>query len=161
MRSAPCAHEVPLKLLSVATLPLLVFVAALAGCSGSGSSGQPTVDSNTGVLPGTAGRQSASPTSQRPAIGKVSGQVLFVGGPAPGLPRVLKHGGTVTFTGALTSKASVHTHGAFSAYLSPGTYKVTATTPDDDGGRAVCVARRPVRVTDGSSAFVEVYCQIR
>jgi hypothetical protein len=150
-----------MRCLSRRALLLLVFVAALSGCSGSGSSGQPSAGSYGGVSPGTASSQSESLASQTPPTGRVGGHVLFVGGPAPGLPRVLKHGGTVTFTGVLTFSTPVHTHGAFSAHLSPGTYKVTATSPDDDGGRAVCAARRPVRTTEGSSASVKVYCQIR
>ena len=85
---------------------------------------------------------------------------MFVGGPPPGLPRPVKQGGTVTFTGAKTFKSPVNARGAFSAYLSPGTYRITATSPDVDSGRGVCFARLPVRVTDGSSASVKVYCQI-
>ena len=86
---------------------------------------------------------------------------MFVGGPAPGLPRVLKHGGTVVFTGTPTVHAPLGTNGRFLVNLSPGTYRVTATSPDYNSGRGVCEAAQPVRVIDGGSASVKVYCQIR
>lgn len=137
-------------------LTALVVLAALSGCSASGSPGKPLAGSrgSGSAAPGSASSQSLS------ANGRVDGQVLFVGGPAPGAPRAVNPGGTVLFTGAVTLKAPVHTHGAFSVRLSPGTYSITATSPDYEDSRGVCAGKRPVRVTEGSSASVKVYCHI-
>ncbi len=51
--------------------------------------------------------------------------------------------------------------GAFVIHLHPGTYKVTATSPDYNAGKGLCAAPAPVRVTDGGLASVKVYCQIK
>jgi hypothetical protein len=143
----------PIELL----LTALVVIAALSGCSSPGPPETPLAGSRGS---GSASAGSASSQSVN-AKGKVAGQILYVGGPAPGAPRALKRGGTVVFTGALTFKAPVHSHGVFSVRLSPGTYSITATSPVYHGGRGVCAAQRRVRVTDGSSASVKIYCQIR
>jgi len=150
-----------MRCLSVRILLPLVVVAAIAGCSGSGSSGKPSAESpsSDSASPATASSQSANSGRQKP-MGRVAGEVLYVGGPPWGIPRPVQ-GGTITFTGAVTFKAPVNTRGAFSAYLSPGTYRVTATSPDVDSGSGVCLARRPVPVTDGGSASVKLYCQIK
>src|SRR6476661_5964502 len=148
-----------MRCLSMRVLFPLVVVVALTGCSGSGSTGKPLAASPGGdsTSPGSASSQSASQASQEPPMGRVAGQLLFVGGPAPGLPRAVKQG-MVTLSGAQTVKTPVDTHGAFSVLLSPGTYRITATSPDYNGGRGVCVASRPVRVVDRGSESVKVYC---
>jgi hypothetical protein len=156
-----CPKEAPMSWPSGRVLVLLIIGAALSGCSGSGSSGKPSAGSHDGVSPGSASIHNGSPTGQRPSTVRVTGQVLFVGGPAPGLPSVLRYGGTVVFTGTPTVHAPLDTNGRFLVHLSPGTYRVTATSPDYMNGRGVCEAAQPVRVTDGGRASVKVYCQIR
>ena len=140
---------------------LLLIAAALSGCGGSGSSGKPTAGLHGGVSPGSASISSGSPTAQGPSTGTVTGQVLFVGGPAPGLPRALKNGGTVVFTGTPMVHAPLDTRGRYLVHLSPGAYRVTARSPDYINGHGVCEARRAIRVAIGGHAFVKVYCQIR
>ena len=142
-------------------LGLLLIVAALSACGGSGSSGKPSARSHSGVSPGSASTNNGRPTAQGPSTGTVTGHVLLVGGPAPGLPRALTHGGTVTFTGTPTVHAPVDSHGRFLVHLTPGTHRVTATSPDYLDGHGVCEARQPLRVAVGGRASVKVYCQIR
>jgi hypothetical protein len=139
---------------------LLLLAAALAGCSTSASSEKPSAGSDPRVSPGFASTDSGSPTVPGPSTGTVTGRVLFVGGPAPGLPRAPKNGGTVVFTGTPPAQAQVDTHGRFSVQLTPGNYRVRATSPDYINGHGVCEARQPVHVTDGGHASVTVYCQI-
>ena len=51
--------------------------------------------------------------------------------------------------------------GRFSAELNPGTYLVTATSPDYDSGVAACKAIHPVRVSAGKKSSVKVFCRVR
>jgi hypothetical protein len=51
--------------------------------------------------------------------------------------------------------------GRFTAELRPGSYVITATSPDYDSGGAACEAAHPVRVSAGEVASVEVFCQVR
>jgi hypothetical protein len=152
---------------SVRALLAVLVVAVVSGC-GSGSTGKPSAASSAAnpARSGSISSQSIGLGSQRPPLGKIAGQLLFVGGPAPGLPRPRPavHG-TVTFTVTGTARdlstVPVDIHGAFSVHLSPGTYSITATSPDYDGGHGVCLAKRPVRVSDRSSTAIKVYCQVR
>jgi hypothetical protein len=142
-------------------VPLLI-AAALSGCSGSGPSASPSTGSQGGASPAATGLDGGSQDGQGPPpTGTVTGHVFLVGGPVPGQPRAVKGGGTVVFTGTPTVHAPVNTHGLFSVHLAPGTYRVSATSPDYVNGQAACEARQPVRVTDGGRAWVKIYCQLR
>jgi hypothetical protein len=66
----------------------------------------------------------------------------------------------VVFTGTPPAQAHLDTHGRFLVHLTPGTYRVRATSPDYINGHGLCEARQPVQVTDGGRASVKVYCQI-
>jgi hypothetical protein len=127
-----------------ALLPLAVVggvVAVVTACSGSGSTGT-----------------AAGPS--RPTTGVVAGRVLFVGGPAPGRPRPLTEG-SVTLEGAQAATTPLDGEGSFVVHVPPGTYRVTATSPEYDDGRGVCRAPRPVPVLQGERVSIRVFCQIR
>lgn len=140
-------------------LPLLV-VAALTGCSGSGSMGKPLAGTQGADSTSGSASNRTSVANQKPPLGMVAGQLLFVGGPAPGFPRAVS-GGTVTFSGARTVTTHVDSNGTFSVPLSPGTYTVTATSANYNSGRGVCMASRAVRVADRGTESVRVYCQVK
>lgn len=91
--------------------------------------------------------------------GTLYGRLLLMGGPYPGR-RALSRG-TIFVTGGSSSKATVNAHGSFSVSLKPGTYTITATSPDYGDGDRLCVARNPVRVADGRESPVDVYCSLR
>jgi hypothetical protein len=133
-------------------IPLMVLAALAGGCSGRGDSDE---------MPSTTPRseQSGDAENAESPAGTLTGRLLVMGGPQPGR-RALSRG-TITFTGASPSKAPVDAHGNFSVRLRPGTYKITATSPDYSSGDRLCVAGPPVQVADGSDASVDVYCSLR
>lgn len=146
----------------VRDLFLLTAVAAtLTSCSGSGGH-SPAASPGSGSIP----QQSES--SQPPGdasgnvttTGRVAGRLVSVGGPAPSAQGPLS-GGTVTFAGGTLVAAKVDSHGRFSAQLRPGTYRVTATSPNYLGGHGLCVTPGPLRVTAKGSTSVKVYCEER
>jgi hypothetical protein len=128
-------------------LLLLVQAAVVGGCSADGGS------------PESRATASKSRPSGEATTGTLTGQVQYVGGPAPGSPRPVA-GGTVTFAGSGRTTAAMSEQGRFSAELNPGIYVVTATSPDYNSG-AACEALHPVRVSAGETASVEVFCQVR
>lgn len=127
-------------------MPLLVLVsaAAVAGCSAGGRSATSAVHASSGEA----------------KQGTLVGQVVYVGGPAPGSARPVA-GGAVMFAGAERTSTAMSERGRFSAELEPGMYVVTATSPDYKSGDAACEAAHPVRVSAAETASVKVFCQVR
>ncbi len=133
---------------SLALLPLLaVFV---GGCSAGD-------DSPKSSAPATTSASGGAETT-----GTITGQVKLVGGPADGASSMRPAaGGVVTFARSGHTTAAMSEHGRFHAELRPGTYVVTATSPDYDSGGASCQAVHPVRVSAGKVVSVEVVCPVR
>jgi hypothetical protein len=136
---------------AVALLPLtVVSAAALGGCSGGDESPKSSASAATSA-PGGATR-----------TGTITGQVRLVGGPRDAANSVRPAaGGVVTFAGSGRTTAAMSEQGRFTAELMPGTYVVTATTPDYNSGGAACQALHPVHVSAGQVASVEVICPVR
>jgi hypothetical protein len=134
---------------SVLLVALVALVAAVAGgCSaGHHSDGSPVARSTTTV-------------SAQATTGTLTGKVEYVGGPPGTHPRPVAQG-TVMFAGAGQEVAAISEHGRFSAALKPGTYTVTATSPDYNAGHEPCEAMHQVRVAAGETVSTVVFCQVR
>ncbi len=95
----------------------------------------------------------------------VTGQLVAIGGPAPGAARplvgtVVAHRGTAT-NGPVAASAPTDADGRFSLTVPPGTYELTGASSFIDGGRGLCVSS-PVTVTRSTPATaVAVICNIR
>jgi hypothetical protein len=91
----------------------------------------------------------------------VGGHLLRVGGPAPGsvpLP------GTVTAVASgrsTVTTAEAGNDGAFELRLAPGTYTLSAVSPQVDGGSTPCAQDQTVTVQGSKSMEVDVICHIR
>jgi hypothetical protein len=131
-------------------VPILVLV--LLGIVAGGCSAGEHTDSNA------AGTKPSAHSGA--ATGTLTGQVKYIGGPPPGLPRPVARG-TVTLAGPGQAEAVMFEQGRFSVQLKPGVYKVSATSPDYNSGDAACDATHPARVTAGQATSVHVICQVR
>jgi hypothetical protein len=105
-------------------------------------------------------RRASDRTPPVKPTGVITGRLFRIGGPYPGDPSALSHG-TITLTGASSSETDVDSYGNFAARLSPGSYEVTATSPDYMDGHGTCETWHPVQVLANSVASVDVYCQLR
>jgi len=117
-----------------------------------------------GVLGAAPGRPGRAPGGSPPVLIEVTGQLVEVGGPAPGPPRGVP--GAVRFTGQ-GRPVSVDTDagGHFTVELAPGTYTVTGTSPLYGDGQYTCRADAPLVVPDTGLRpgpdDVIVSCQLR
>jgi hypothetical protein len=98
-----------------------------------------------------------------PAVHRiVTGQLVRIGGPAPGSPVSLP--GTIEARNSAGDvvAVSVRRNGRFRLELSPGTYRLTGHSPLMEDGKMVCGAAKPVDVTRSEPiATVTVVCPIR
>jgi hypothetical protein len=92
-----------------------------------------------------------------PSTGHVRGQLLFVGGPAPGSARPLS--GTVTLSGHVQMNVTVGLRGHYFATLPPGVYRVEGRSPQFGSGTYPCHAQARVTVGPNETAQADVYCQ--
>lgn len=92
-----------------------------------------------------------------PATAHVRGQLLFVGGPAPGAARPLP--GTVTLSGQVKMTVTIGLGGQYSAALPPGDYRVEGRSPQFGSGAYPCHALSRVTVGPDQTAQADVYCQ--
>lgn len=91
----------------------------------------------------------------------VTGQLVRVGGPAPGLPVPLPGQVEARDANGNVFSATVGHDGRFHLSLPPGTYRITGHSPRIQDGKAQCAAAKPVHVTKASAvAGVQVVCSI-
>ena len=94
----------------------------------------------------------------------LTGQLQWVGGPAPGSP--VAHPGTVHVVNAddsVDQTVRAGDDGRWEIYLPPGTYRVLATSPgygSKAGNFDACSASRAITVDAGESVAVDVFCQL-
>jgi hypothetical protein len=120
----------------------------LSGCSSSGG-GPSSSGTATPITPADDG------------IGTrlvVSGQLLGVGGPAPGAPRSWP--GSVSWTGPTHGTVRVHSDGRFALSLPPGRYELTGHSPRYGDSDYLCRAAHPVVVGTHGPLRVDVWCQL-
>ena len=101
---------------------------------------------------------SSGPAASDPVL---AGQLIRVGGPAPGAPVPL--GGQIDARDNAGHEytVSVGPDGRFRLRLPPGTYRLTGHSPQIQDGKALCTATKPVSVTgNGPLNSVKVICQI-
>jgi hypothetical protein len=94
-----------------------------------------------------------------PARGTISGSLLEVGGPAPGLDVAIP--GAISVESATASAAASTSTGDFSVDVPAGTYTVSGTSPRYNGGLSKCYAEGPVVVRRGRTTTVKVICAVR
>ena len=94
--------------------------------------------------------------------GIVTGQLIRVGGPAPGAPVALfgqieaRDGAGHHYTVAVGHDGRFHLH------LPAGTYRLTGHSPQIQSGKGLCVAMKPVSVSkNGTLTGVRVVCSVR
>lgn len=135
-------HPGPVKIL-LATVAVLALT-GLSGCGGQGGSEGPS----TGFL-------DDAPSAV------VQGRLLTVDGegknPRPSSGSVILSGGQ-----GAEVRTEVGGSGTFEVMVNPGTYKVTGTSPQPDGGTAQCAAKSPVTtVSDEAPTTVDVLCFVQ
>jgi hypothetical protein len=92
----------------------------------------------------------------------VTGQLVRVGGPAPGLPVPLPGQIEARDANGNVFSATAGHDGRFHLSLPLGTYLITGHSPRIQDGKAQCAAAKPVHVTKaGAVAGVQVVCSIR
>lgn len=95
--------------------------------------------------------------------GTVTGHLEMVGGPATlsgRTPRFLVPGTITAVSGSSAFHASAAKDGSFTLTLPVGTYTLTGTSPQDNDGRATCIADGLVTVRTGQVTHADVACQI-
>ena len=95
--------------------------------------------------------------------GTVTGHLQMVGGPASisgGTPTFPVPGTVTAVSGSASFQASASKDGSFTIVLPVGSYELTGTSPQDDSGRATCLAMSPVIVHSGSVTHADVICEI-
>jgi hypothetical protein len=117
----------------------VVAAAALAGCA-SGPNGP------TGTVTGH--------------LEMVGGPVTLSGGRPVGRPVFLVPGAITAVSGSATFHASAAKDASFTLVLPDGTYTVTGTSPQDDDGKATCVAAARVTVRTDKVTRADVICEI-
>ncbi len=108
------------------------------------------------LVPGCTSGHLSQPAPS-PSTGHVRGQLLFVGGPAPGSARPLS--GTVTLSGLVQMNVTVGLRGHYFATLPPGVYRVEGLSPQFGSGTYPCHAQARVTVGPNETAQADVYCQ--
>jgi hypothetical protein len=107
--------------------------------------------------------------SQIVPVGTVSGLYEIEGGPislgGPANGQVHPISGQVTFErgGRPVKTVSVGPNGEFSVPLPPGSYQVTARTPEVSGpagSSSGCALLQSVTVTNGRTTDISVYCPV-
>lgn len=93
--------------------------------------------------------------------GIVTGQLIRVGGPAPGAPLALFGQIEARDDAGHHYTVAVGHDGRFRLHLPAGTYLLTGHSPQIQSGKALCAAMKPVSVTkNGTLTGVPVICQI-
>lgn len=88
----------------------------------------------------------------------IRGYLQAVGGSPLGTGRPIA--GRVTASGKEGAfSVSVGSTGQFSIPVFAGTYTVTGTSPDFNGGKTKCIAASPVTVQENGTVVVQVFCQ--
>jgi hypothetical protein len=95
------------------------------------------------------------------STGRISGKLLGVGGPAPGLS--LGWSGTVHLTNPASKFVlTAGPHGFFAGQVDPGRYRVVGHSPSYNGGLAACNPLHPyVTVRAHQTVRVNVLCQMK
>jgi hypothetical protein len=102
------------------------------------------------IVPALAGCSSHT----APPKGEISGRLVAVGGPAPGLPRPLPGHVTVNGPSGKVTTVAVTSNGQFRLELPVGTYTLIGHSPYYGSNEYVCHGARTAVV--GSSQFVAV-----
>lgn len=114
------------------------------------------------------GHHGHSSTSSAPNDGTVHGQLVLVGGPAPGGREGLP--GVVTLTGVVTVRVEAGSAGRWSASVPAGHYRVAGSSPQFQsdnpsdpqlGSPPGPCAGGSVTVVPGRSTQVDVFCSAR
>lgn len=111
----------------------------------------------SGWLTGLALLAACTGTTDRATL---TGHIYMVGGPAATAPRAVS--GTVTVEGADGSHTvTAGADGRYSIRLRPGTYTVSATSPQYNDGTGRCSANAPAAVGRSGARTADVYCQMK
>lgn len=93
-----------------------------------------------------------------PVAGTLTGQLILVGGPAPGRPRGLP--GTIITKGPGGRRLiATDKSGSFTVQLQPGRYSVSGRSPLYDAGNTECQPATQVIVRPSRIERADVYCQ--
>lgn len=133
-----------------ATALLGAALLGLAGCAGSsGGSADPALATSSALV------------STLPAA-EVKGHLLRVGGPPPGDPVPLRGRVTITGTDGSVTTVEVDAHGDFDIKLSPGTYRLRATSPEINDGRQLCRTQFPTTaLRAGATVIADIICSVK
>ncbi|HUI49207.1 MAG TPA: hypothetical protein VL119_10950 [Acidimicrobiia bacterium] len=124
----------------------LVFAGA---CSSGGHSATATVTTTT-----PSSTDAVSPS------GKIRGTLRIVGGPAPGIDRSIPGTVTAVARSGRQWQATSTAASGFSLDLPLGSYRVSGTSPNVNGGRSPCVVPALVVVKSDTTTNVQVVCDV-
>lgn len=92
----------------------------------------------------------------------ISGQLVRVGGPAPGSAVPLPGQIEARDASGNVFRATAGNDGRFRLSLPPGTYRLAGHSPLIQDGKALCSAAKPVHVTNANAAAgIRVVCSVR
>lgn len=144
MTSVQQTVRVKITALLVGTL----LAATLVGCGGSDK-------------PEAAPDPTAPPSTLPASVGTVEGKLMMVGGPAGTKPKPIA--GKLVITGSeSTVHADIGEDGAYAIQLAPGSYRITATSPGFDDGKAICVTEpADTKLLAGKTVTADVVCPVK
>ncbi len=97
----------------------------------------------------------------RNPLGIVEGELIEVGGPAPGVPKAVSGTLTARMSDGSPIEVSTGSDGRFSTQIAPGTYNIVGHSPLYGDGKYDCTAVGPAIVRANSVAHVTLICSIK
>jgi hypothetical protein len=90
--------------------------------------------------------------------GTIRGQLLLSGGPPPVQKRPTNGNVEATGSGRNTYATTVSQNGQFVLHLPAGTYSLTGSSPNYDGGKGECFGSKKFTVSQRQTTRAFVYC---
>jgi hypothetical protein len=105
----------------------------------------------SGVLMSSCGSPSV-------VTGTMKGQLFISGGPSPGQNRPTNGNVEATGRGRNTYSTAVSENGQFVLHLPTGTYSLTGSSPNFDGGKGKCLGPDKITVSESQTIRANVNC---
>ena len=91
-------------------------------------------------------------------MGSIRGQLSISGGPAPGTVKATSGNVEAIGIGGVGTSTATDGEGHFSLHLGVGTYSLSGTSPNFDGGKIKCLALAKVIVSKDKTTSADIHC---